>query len=180
MLPLFLFFSLCCFSLSLAHSLISHFQFASPLFPPLFVFLCLTRAHVSAIFFSSLTSASSLLLLSLTVLHHLLSKHLPLPPSSPFYLSLSHDWNSPHCVSKFSFALTSPLFFPLHPHHMLFSFPYFLQLVPSRFFLFPSFLSPMFYYLSTFISLHHSLSVNHIYPSYSSFPLPHPPMLLSP
>lgn len=69
--------------LSLLYSLITHFQFASPLFPPLFVFLRLTRAHVSAVFSSSLTSASSLLLLLLTVLHHFL-----LPSSSPFYLSL--------------------------------------------------------------------------------------------
>lgn len=106
---IFLFFSL---SLSLALSFVSHTHFASPLFGS----LCLVRTHILAIFSSSLTSSSSLrllllpLLLSRSILHHFLSKHLSpasLSPFSPFYLSLSHDLNSPHHLSYFPFTLLS-------------------------------------------------------------------------
>lgn len=80
------------FFFSLAVCLVSHSQFASPLFTPLFVFLCLVRAHISAIFSFALTSSSSLLLLLLLLSPSYIIFSLntfPSPSSSfPLYLSL--------------------------------------------------------------------------------------------
>lgn len=101
------------------HFMLSHC--ASPLVIRLFVFLCLVRALVQAIFYSS---HSCLLLL---LLHHFLSKHLS-PSLSASFLFYPFSWFT-FCTSFF--LLFCPSGLPFHAFLISSSLTYLSQCIPT-------------------------------------------------